>query len=147
MSLARNKLRILLDKLAETEVFAIMLVAEELQNSKRRHPTFADESLTLAASIVSEECGEMCREVNQYVQEGGSTISTMIVEASHTAVTAIRFIEMVDRLSDQVNNPDTFPMNNYKEVIKIVDGMKRDNQDDFNILTKLRLLFNIKKSK
>jgi hypothetical protein len=145
MSLAKNKLRVLLDKLTESEIFAIMLVVEELQQSKKKHPTFADGSLTLAASIVSEECGEMCQQVNQYVQEEGSTISNMIVEGSHTAVTAIRFIEMVDKMSEQVNTPDL--MNDYKEALRVIDNMLREELDDFDILTKMKLLFNLEKRK
>lgn len=147
MSLAKSKINILLDKLSETEIFAIMLVVEELTRSKDKHPTFADDSMTLAASIISEECGEMCRAVNQYVQEDGTTTSNIMVEASHTAVTAIRLIEMVDKMSTGVNDSTCVTMNAHKQSLRIIENMLRDGKDEFDILTKLKLMFDVKRRK
>jgi hypothetical protein len=141
-SAAKTKMDLLMDKMSESEVFAFMLVVEEFVESKKKHPNFADGSLTLGASIVSEECGEMCKEINGFVEEDGTTISNIMIEAAHTAVTSIRMIEMVDRLSTQVNL-DEHDKKPYKEALQIIDGMLRDGKDEFDILTKLKLLFTV----
>lgn len=71
----------------------IAMILAELTAARRKHPHFPND-VVYGAAIVAEEAGELIRAANDYrLLDAGS--EAMLREAAQTAVTAIRFLEMM----------------------------------------------------
>jgi NTP pyrophosphatase (non-canonical NTP hydrolase) len=75
----------------DKEHIALELVAIELGKAKAKHPEFPDNPAE-ALSIITEEVGELAEAINDKQSK-----ERMREEAAHVAVTAIRFIEGLEK--------------------------------------------------
>lgn len=87
---ARQLTHELLDRLTHDEVVAVGLVLNELIAAKRAWPEWPSD-LVYAASVVSEEAGELVKAANDAHYKGADP-ELCKGEAEQTAVTAIRFL-------------------------------------------------------
>lgn len=77
-------------------------VWEAYQSATQKHPVFAD-SYGQAVSLITEELGELAREVNDMSRDADTWdakkeyLSKAYTEASHVAVTALRTMTMLRR--------------------------------------------------
>lgn len=74
-----------------SEVVAVSFVGKEYAKAKAKHPVFPDNPAE-GLSIIAEELGELAEAVND--QQGKERMKE---EAAHVAVTAIRFIEGLEK--------------------------------------------------
>jgi NTP pyrophosphatase (non-canonical NTP hydrolase) len=74
-----------------SEVAAVSFVGKEYAKAKAKHPEFP-ENLAEAHCIISEELGELAEAINDKQDN-----ERMREEAAHVAVTAIRFLEMLEK--------------------------------------------------
>lgn len=80
--------------------FIIMNIMAEVARSETIHPAWPRDPVK-AASLCSEECGELVRAANTYDETRGTT-REMIAEAVHTAATAIRFLKNINE--EEINH-------------------------------------------
>lgn len=73
----------------------INLVYAEVTKAKSKFPTWSTDNIH-RASIVSEECGEVVREVN-LLHEGRGSIENLRVEIIQMIGTGFRFLEELDK--------------------------------------------------
>ena len=73
------------------EIKHVQFVISELIKAKEKHPEFPDNPAE-ALSIITEELGELAEAINDKQSK-----ECMREEAAHVAVTAIRFLEMLDK--------------------------------------------------
>lgn len=73
------------------EIKQVKFVISELIRAKEKHPEFP-ENPAEALCIISEELGELAEAINDKQSN-----ERMREEAAHVAVTAIRFLEMLER--------------------------------------------------
>lgn len=66
-------------------------ILDEVKRAEEKHPKWPGDKV-YAATIVSEENGELTRAALQFVLEGGK-IEEVYKEAAHTAATSIRLIK------------------------------------------------------
>jgi NTP pyrophosphatase (non-canonical NTP hydrolase) len=66
-------------------------VLEQLEKAKAKHPIFPSNP-SEGLSIIAEELGELAEAIND-----GDSIDHLREEAAHVAVTAIRFIEGLEK--------------------------------------------------
>ena len=71
---------------------ALKIVRREYDNAVRKHPEFATTDLQ-AVSIITEEVGELAKELNEACVPGAH--DRAITEAAHVAVSAIRTMQML----------------------------------------------------
>jgi NTP pyrophosphatase (non-canonical NTP hydrolase) len=71
--------------------WVMRMIEEELEKARVKHPDWPDDVVHQAA-IVGEEAGELIQAALKRRYEHG-TINAMRLEAVHTIVTAIRFLE------------------------------------------------------
>lgn len=74
-----------------TNTQAIEMILAEIDRAERKHPDWPKDFIH-AAAIVGEESGELIRATLQHKYEKGNP-HDMIMEAIHTAATAIRFLK------------------------------------------------------
>lgn len=72
------------------------MVFDELRRAERKFPGFPTDPVH-AASIVSEEVGELTKAVNEYTYEGGS-FENITKEAVQSAAMALRFLFNMESL-------------------------------------------------
>ena len=73
------------------EIKQVHLVISELIKAKAKHPEFP-ENPAEAFCIISEELGELAEAIND-----GDSVDHLREEAAHVAVTAIRFLERLEK--------------------------------------------------
>ena len=73
------------------EIKQVHFVIAELTKAKVKHPEFPDNPAE-ALCIISEELGELAEAINDK-----ESIERLKEEAAHVAVTAIRFLEMMEK--------------------------------------------------
>lgn len=78
-----------------TKIGAINLILEEYDKATSKHPDWPTDIIH-ASAIVAEESGELTRAALQHHYENGS-LEAAKKEAVQVAVTAIRFLEELDR--------------------------------------------------
>ena len=74
-----------------SEVAAVSFVGEEYAKAKAKHPVFPANPAE-GLSIIAEELGELAEAINDM-----ETKDRLKEEAAHVAVTAIRFIEELEK--------------------------------------------------
>ena len=72
------------------EIKQVHFVISELIRAKEKHPEFP-ENHAEALCIITEELGELAEAIND-----GDSVEHLREEAAHVAVTAIRFLEMLE---------------------------------------------------
>lgn len=73
----------------------IQLIQAEITKAKSKFPTWSTDNIH-RASIVSEECGEVVREVN-LLHEGRGSIDNLRTEIIQMIGTGFRFLEELDK--------------------------------------------------
>lgn len=130
-----------LSELSENEFSAVLWILQHLQVSKNKHPKFAHQSLTYAASIVAEEAGELAQAVNQYCYENGESY-IMADEAADVGAVAIRALSMVMEVTDP--NYKSKPEDSTKAMIETIISWEKNLGEYGTLENKLRTLYEIK---
>jgi len=115
--MTQNHLDELIENLNENELNALCSILLSLEQSKKKHPNFAENSLIYCSSIIAEEAGEFCRAANQRVYENGKLIDVE-VEATHVGAVAIRALCMLAKHGKNVvrEKPEETPsLSSYME--------------------------------
>jgi hypothetical protein len=73
----------------------IGLVMAEIERAEKLHPVWPKD-LVKASALIAEEAGEEIRAANDYAEKRGST-RQIVIEAVHTAATALRFLKNIER--------------------------------------------------
>lgn len=73
------------------EIKQVQFVISELIKAKEKHPEFPDNPAE-ALCIITEEVGELAEAIND-----GDSVYHLREEAAHVAVTAIRFLEVLEK--------------------------------------------------
>ena len=76
-----------------TQKLPIILILEALKSAEKKWPNWVDDPIH-AASIISEEAGELAQAANDFCY-GDGTMEHMIEEAAQVGAMAIRFLDGV----------------------------------------------------
>lgn len=72
----------------------LIRVMKEVMRAEEFHPNWPTD-LVRASMVIAEESGELIQSVNDY-EEQKSGKERIIIEAIHTAATALRFLKNID---------------------------------------------------